>query len=958
MTKFGKEFRKYQVKAWKNSYINYKALKQEIKAIKSNIEQSKLKSKAESTIISDIGHPSLKPLELVPEDSIAVEVQDLHSLYNIRYGGELKRFIELLENEFRKCYIHFVNQEKELYKRVNGHSYSISNYRDYIITDICNELKGIRLTVVLAKQLNCFINDNVMALKKILKKFDKKFQRYFGIIAPKYILTHLTSQNSDLEYLLQFKLIDEASSICENNLNILLNIYKNLKGNNANNQNNINLIEADNAINTHKNKIYEYLDMIDELTYFKIQYREWFYYAKQNQRIVKNNPKIYENDIYNPILSSTYNKDSLLEKCISSKNAIKEVEKSQSRLSHGNTTNLALIYIQACLYGSLITSIFPILPNYFEKICKYYFDSFFLIPLIVTYCGQLLPYTLFIFLDNKDKKNNFMYFSYMISYVLIFLSSLLFFFVVEEEGSIRNIILIIISRLLLGFAHNKMINKKYITLYLPKFRLSKFSKIYLIMEMIGMILGPLIVLVIYRLGPMNSKILKYSKFNCVGWYGVAASFAFGIIHMFFFIKPLGNYFVMVEDEGNITGNKYYQRSESEISRKQYVQEQNKMYKKTYNTIKKKQKENNNNINKDNNDVENLIIKNVSKEDVNEKENKNDVENLIIKNVIKEDINEKEKKKEKEKEKEKDDDENIIKTNNDLEEKLIDENDKKDESFDSENLNNSLDVSGTGGNIALTDKQKNMINEIEKVLEKRNEECNFNDMNQIPKAMNSILNREKTKFGYMNQNLLILFIIFFISSVIKINLILNYLYYIQEKISFDDIDALCLLTLLLFLFKIFSIFFIFPFYQVNYKFKKFIVITSTLIVLLNLPLIIEDIYDNKYAFIILNILMVLACNITDISCSCYLSFLLSPDWKFLGKGVGYMTNYVILGGKIIGGIICLFLCNKEYTNHWVLVGITFAFFIFILILSFFTRILRIRGITRVIRKNALEINVEQ
>jgi hypothetical protein len=431
MTKFGKEFRKYQVKAWQNSYINYQALKQEIKAIKSNIEKPKLKSKSktESTIISDIGHPSLKPLELVPEDSIAVEVQDLHSLYNIRYGGELKRFIELLENEFRKCYIHFVNQEKELYKRVNSHCFSIPNYKDYVIADICNELKGIRYTVVLAKQLNCFINDNVMALKKILKKFDKKFQRYFGIIAPKYILTHLTSQNSDLEYLLQFKLIDEATSICENNLNILLNIYKNLKGNNnANNQNNSNLDEADNAINTHKNKICEYLDMIDELTYFKIQYREWFYYAKQNQRIVKNNPKIFENDIYNQILSATYNKDSLLEKCISSQNALKEVERSQSSLSHSNKTNLILIYVQAFFYGSLLTSIFPILPYYFEKICRHYFDSFFLISLIVTYCGQLLPYTLFVFLDNKDKSNNFMYFSYLISYFLIFLSSLLFFF--------------------------------------------------------------------------------------------------------------------------------------------------------------------------------------------------------------------------------------------------------------------------------------------------------------------------------------------------------------------------------------------------------------------------------------------------------------------------------------------------------------------------------------------------
>ena len=39
-----------------------------------------------------------------------------------------------------------------------------------------------------------------MAMKEILKKFDKKFQKYFGVIGSKYILSHLTSQNSDLEY--------------------------------------------------------------------------------------------------------------------------------------------------------------------------------------------------------------------------------------------------------------------------------------------------------------------------------------------------------------------------------------------------------------------------------------------------------------------------------------------------------------------------------------------------------------------------------------------------------------------------------------------------------------------------------------------------------------------------------------------------------------------------------------
>ena len=969
MAKFGKEYRKYQVKKWKESYINYKLLKQEIKKIKSNIEQQNQSRQTEVIENNDIGHPSIKPLELVPENSLIIEVQDLQSLYNLRYGNELKKFIDLLEKEFRKCYIHFVNQEKELYKKVNVHCYSTALYKDYTILNICHEINEIAVTLKLAKQLNCFINDNVMALKKILKKFDKKFQRYFGIISPKYILTHLTSQNSDLEYLLQFKLIDESTTICENNLNLLLNFYKRLRGNNINtntnnnedhnindskennlgndninNNNNKNIINynnLDNKINQLKNRIHESLDSIDELTYFKIQYREWFYYAKQNERLVKNNPKIFENDIYNPVLSSTYHKDSLLEKCISSKSAFEEVGRSQSPLSHSNKTNLILIYIHAALYNTMITNIFPVISNYFNLYIKDEvndnFKTFFLIPLIITYVSQIVPFVVFSYIDNIDRKNFLMKISYIISYCLIFLSSFLLIFVKNENKNwSKNFILILISRFLLGLANNQMMNKKYVTLYLPKFRLPRVSKNYLVAEICGFICGPFITFILCSINEFHSNEIKYTHFNCVGWYGLFISFIIGFIHIIFFVQPLSNEFIMVKDESNISGNKYYQRSESEISRKQYLKEQNLIYRKTYNTMKKKKRESEK---LDDNNTNNNI------------HDKNDVEHLIIKNVIKEDDNEKEIE-------EHNNDINTNANNNDLKEKLIDKNENQsNKSFD-ENIN-SLDES-TGGNIALNAKQKNMINEIEKVLEKRNEESNFNDMNQIPKSINTIITTEKNSFGYINQNLLLIFIIFFISSMIKSNLIFNYLYYIQEKLNEEEnfLKKFCISVFCLGISQILTIFFIFPFYQVNYKFKIFMLFSLIGLVLFNLPLIVNSLYDNKYIFIIMNILLVFGCNIIEICCCCYLSFILSPEWKIFGKNVGHWTNYIIICGKICGGILCMLLNIKDYLNHWILVGITLIFFVSVLILIFFTRILKIKGITRVIRKSVLEIDLDK
>ena len=127
-----------------------------------------------------------------------------------------------------------------------------------------------------------------------------------------------------------------------------------------------------------------------------------------------------------------------------------------------------------------------------------------------------------------------------------------------------------------------------------------------------------------------------------------------------------------------------------------------MYKKQFHEMKKKKnelnKENNNNNNND--DIDNLIIRN---EQIMEHKEDNEDNN----------------------------------PDSGLKEQLIDtsskSNNSKAKSY--ENEGNSLEVS-YGGNLALTTKQKDMINTIEKELEKRNELSNFDDINHLMmKALN-------------------------------------------------------------------------------------------------------------------------------------------------------------------------------------------------------------------------------
>ena len=193
---------------------------------------------------------------------------------------------------------------------------------------------------------------------------------------------------------------------------------------------------------------------------------------------------------------------------------------------------------------------------------------------------------------------------------------------------------------------------------------------------------------------------------------------------------------------------------------------------------------------------------------------------------------------------------------------------------------------------------------------------------------------------------------------QIHLIFNYLFYIQVIMyeNNPEMYMFCLLIFLLFLPQVAKLLFIFKFYQVNYKFRIFIFGSVLILLILNVPLMFSEVYGCKYAFIPLNILLVLGCNIINLCCSCYLSFIMSPEWRFLCIGVGPAINYVIIIGKIIGGIFSLLWSTDNEVNHWIWMAITASFFIYIIILIFFTRIIRMKGITRIIRKKACENNV--
>ena len=221
MVKYGKEFRKNQITEWKEKYFDYKAKKKLIKQY--------LKSKQDITQNDDIG--------------VQIEKWTLE-------------FEEILHKDIKKVYIFFSNKERTLYKKINEYLHLKDEYQNFELGDYLNQYKQLKELSELSLNMSNFIFDNLKAVIKILKKFDKKIvtpQHKDLLIRINYIQTKIEEQNSDILYLLKFKMIDEVNVILED---LIENLIKQFKANK-------NRLE-DEADNDNENKLIEEVPSMNE----------------------------------------------------------------------------------------------------------------------------------------------------------------------------------------------------------------------------------------------------------------------------------------------------------------------------------------------------------------------------------------------------------------------------------------------------------------------------------------------------------------------------------------------------------------------------------------------------------------------------------------------------------------------------------------------------------------------
>ena len=587
------------------NYIDIITLSTEIERIEEIINQHSLSSSLSSKdnesknseVILEVSSShknSLTTLEIkTPKTSVSAKNSIDFLLRSLPYGKTIAQFISMTNDEIKKVFISYTNVEKDLYHRINSQILFKKQYKEFNILQITTRLKELHSLLTDIKMLCDYTQLNFLGLKVIFEQFNH-LSAITGIsnIGVKAFRSIFESPNSDINYVLQFKIIDEGNTICEYLFNKLrkrynkLNIEKNLKKSMEQVKNESNIVSTDDT-----SKSSSFLSSIsrEDITLLT-SFEELISKDKAGEKIASRSIKSLNNGFIHKI------KNLLLEIDNDNKYRAKFVNLCiffrygfKSRLSHKHNSGINLedesasIQINTLMDEELIIKKFfsnKAIKEYyklcFDKLTPenksnisivllhygiffffYFFTSLYETELSVQgmmilslYVGRLFSKIIFGFLlyNNKTFK-----LSLLLSFILYSIGFLLTYFHNEnsqlEESIIKRNALLIISRFIIGMANANTINSKYIITYLPRALLKLHILKYNYYRYIFTSIGLLMYVLFKFLKPNNYIIKNYSNDQIKDLLCVIISL---VIFTCFFLKfkdPQNKYFSMFSSDG-------------------------------------------------------------------------------------------------------------------------------------------------------------------------------------------------------------------------------------------------------------------------------------------------------------------------------------------------------------------------------------------------------------------------
>ena len=443
MVKYGKEFRRNQNLEWRDKYFDYKAKKKMIKEY-------------------------IKKKEGIANNDISF-FADLE-----KWTSE---FEQSLDKDIKKVYIFFANKERTLFKRLNESLHLKDSYGNFDLATYLNELKKLKELSDLSLKMSYFIFYNLKAVIKILKKFDKK------VITPKnkdyqirmnYIQTKIEEQNSDILYLIKFKIIDEVNVLLENLINHLMKEFKSNKD----------ILEEDSNEKDLENKLIEELpDMKDATKIINDSYDQIKSHIQEIDKVSARVQKLFmpwkdflkiSTDINSKFLQITRESNINVERTQSLAQTI--------AVSKDSKYNIFIVLAHGFLYMFSFSVIIPSSFLIFEKFNLDYDKSiiYWAILMMMAPLGTLFNYLYEAFLFKKSTKKPL-----AISCIGLIIGNVLYVIALGLD----QIELLLIGRFICGLFNLRTHNKMYIINFLTQKDISFYLTMFHTTSILGLSVG-------------------------------------------------------------------------------------------------------------------------------------------------------------------------------------------------------------------------------------------------------------------------------------------------------------------------------------------------------------------------------------------------------------------------------------------------------------------------------------
>ena len=363
MEKFSKEFYASRIEDWITKYVKVKELCKLIKSIKKDIEKNggqivlmndrnpsinfEEYQRVQNSNISQLDRHSVglsvledteglfNKNEKIFQTPLMFEINEMFTeLKELEFADDMKIFLYFLTIEVHNVYVFYLSIEKNIFMRVNEHSNSRKKYQTMTEKELLDELVDLTDITYLMYSFYSYIDLNVQAVQEILKYFDNHFQIINHNICMNklYFKKYLTKKESDLKYILSFKIIIESCALIESYYHEIIKINNSAE------------------IKAQKKELKEVLSYLNEKNTDRVNDEIHEVYLKQRDIHYNNIIKQRKNvdiDIQNSFCIDVHQQEDFYKR-LGEKQYDEEI---QIRTTRKNIHNLLFLYIHTFIYS-------------------------------------------------------------------------------------------------------------------------------------------------------------------------------------------------------------------------------------------------------------------------------------------------------------------------------------------------------------------------------------------------------------------------------------------------------------------------------------------------------------------------------------------------------------------------------------------------------------------------------